>query len=65
MLLEYAVLLTRNVHPFSSHLINSSCHPLRFNLLFSHPVMSDSLATPWIRISQARILGWVAISFYR
>ena len=38
MFLEHAVLLTRNVHPFSSHLINSSCHPLRFNFLFSHLV---------------------------
>ena len=31
--------------------------------LFSCPVMSDSFATPWIGIFQARILEWVAISF--
>ena len=32
-------------------------------LLFSHLVVSDSFATPWIGIIQARILEWVAISF--
>ena len=32
-------------------------------LLFSHLVVSDSFATPWIGITQARILEWVAISF--
>ena len=32
-------------------------------LLFSHLVVSDSFATPWIGITQARMLEWVAISF--
>ena len=32
-------------------------------LLFSHLLVSDSFATPWIGITQARMLEWVAISF--
>ena len=43
-----------------------------FLLLFSTSVVSDSFATPWIvvgssvhRISQAGILEWVVISFYK
>ena len=31
--------------------------------LFSHPVILDPFAIPWVGILQARILEWVAISF--
>ena len=42
-------------------LVAGTCLPSL--LLFSCPGMSNSFATPWIGVFQARILEWVAISF--
>ena len=47
----------------SQHQTKAVISALLLLFLFSCPVMSDSFATPWIGIFQARILERVAISF--